>query len=78
MKCKLISGALIILASAILLSALQICSALYSIATATVGFVGTYEPTTGTVLLYVMSFILFISGTALIILDVVSNEKAAR
>ena len=75
MKCKSLAGAIIIFASIVLLSSLQICSALNSIATATVGFIGTYEPTAGMVLLYVLSGILLIGGTALIILDVCSKEK---
>ena len=78
MKCKSLAGALIIWASIILLSTLQICAALYPIATATVGFVGTYEPEAGTVLLYVLSCVLLIGGTALIILDVFSKEQPAK
>ena len=75
MKCKSLAGAIIIFASIVLLSSLQICSALNSIATATVGFIGTSEPTTGIVMLYVLGGILLIGGTALIILDVCSKEK---
>ena len=78
MKCKSLAGALIIFASIVLLSSLQICSALDSIATATAGFIGTYEPTIGTVLLYVLSCILLIGGIALIMLDVLSKEKHAK
>ena len=78
MKCKSLAGALIILASIVMLSSLQICSALNSIATATVGFIGTAEPTTGVVLLYVLSGILLIGGTALIILDLCSKEKTTK
>lgn len=78
MKCKSLAGALIILASIVLLSSLQICSALNSIATATVGFIGTHEPTIGTVLLYVLSCILLIGGTTLIILDLCSKEKPSK
>ena len=78
MKSKSLAGAIIIFASIVLLSSLQICSALNSIATAIVGFIGTPEPTISIVLLYVLSGILLIGGTALIILDVCSKEKSAK
>lgn len=69
MKSKSLSGALIILSAIILISTLQICAALYPVATSTVGFIGTYEPTLSTILLYALSCVLLAGGITLIILD---------
>lgn len=77
MKLRSLSGALIILSAIVLISTLQICAALYPIATSTVGFIGTYEPTVGTILLYALSCVLIIGGTALIMLDVFQKNSLA-
>ena len=76
MKNKSITGALIVIASIILLSALRICSALSDLAAATMGFMGTSEPTTLTVFLYVLSGVLLVGGLALIIWDLFTKVKS--
>ena len=70
MNNKSIAGALLILASAVLFSASLICSSLSALATATLGFIATSEPSGIIVLTYAVSAFLAAIGLILILLDV--------
>ena len=75
MKSKSVAGAIVIVASVILLSSLRIWDALTNIAAATMGFLGTSELTASTIFLYVLGGILLVGGVMLIISDLVADAK---
>ena len=78
MKFKGLVGGIVILASIILLSALQISTSLENIATATMGYLTTSEPSLLTSILYVLSVLLLIGGIALVICDLFSQKKTSQ
>lgn len=74
MKNKSLVGSVIVLASLILLSALQICNSLNSVATATMGFLAPSEPTLIIIALHALSVVLLVCGAVLIALDLFSKK----
>lgn len=74
MRNKSLVGSIIVLASIILLSALQICGALDNVAAATMGFFATSKPTLITTTLYVLSVVLLVCGAVLVVLDLFSKK----
>lgn len=74
MKNKSLVGSVIVLASIILLSALQICGSLDNVATATMGFLAPSEPTLITIALHALSVVLLVCGAVLIALDLFSKK----
>lgn len=76
MKCKGLVGGILILASIMLLSVLQISNSLDNIATATIGFLAPSGPSLLTISLYVLSVLLLIGGIALVVFDLLFSKKA--
>ena len=68
MNNKSIVGALLVLTSAVLFSASLICSSLSNVATATLGFIATSEPSGIIILTYAISALLAATGLILILL----------
>lgn len=74
MKNKSLVAAIIIIASIILLSAMQLCHALNNISVAILGFTGTSEPASSTILLYILSATLLLCGFIMILSELFSKK----
>ena len=77
MKSKGLVGGIVILASIILLSALQISNSLDNIATATIGFLATFEPSLLIIALYILSVLLLVGGITLVIIDLFCSKRTS-
>ena len=75
MKNSSIVGALLILAAVILVSALQVCSALSDVSAATMGFSGTSELSAVTISLYIISGVLLVAGIGAIVAELTTKTK---